>query len=207
MTELTELTASIQQGIRHRQEELLELETVIDRVRRRRQGPRVILDRAEDVRRAVRVQHSDQAVPVMLAVRAAEEHIASAAADETLPGAEARTALHAANAMHGRVRRLQMDLDDVARALKPLASAAATDPNLLLLADEVVDSAISSLSRASGEAWRISQDLLILERAADRAIRPREATGPEPAPVSVRVPPEERAVAPPVPGSHQTMSR
>lgn len=191
-----EMVDKIRAGLRARQEALLFLEVEIGRVQRGEQSPDVLPDQAEDIRRAVRRQRRDQVAPVLQTIRGADQELSDAHERGSVRDVDARTASHAANAVHGTLRRLQMDLDDVSRALTPLAHSMPTDPWLTSVAETGVEDAVKAVDRAQNSAWRVKKDLPIVDRGVSKSNSSEQAPhllDVAPVPASAALRPDDRS--------------
>ena len=143
----------LQIGLRQRQEDLLGLEDRIHDLSGHRHGGLVIVDQAEDIRRAV-VSHVESQV---LAMRDGLLHACNVLGG-TEPGVTLRS-VAALERVAAEAGRAKTHLDDVGTALGATSQASPTDAGIAVKAQRSVDLAAAQLESARRAVFQVVENL------------------------------------------------
>lgn len=178
-----EQAETLQAGISSRQRDVLALEQTAGGLNEP-DWRRVVIDQAEDIRRAAQIHREEHLTPVRDALSRADELVARAGVDGDIDPAFARTLTHIISTCGEQTRRAEFDLADVERAMRPVAQATPTSPELDQDVRTAVDKATKSLETAHGWSFRLTSDL----PQVDRAVTQIAQTEPEARDVAVDYP-------------------
>lgn len=162
-------TEALQQGLRTRSTELLEMEQRALALRRGRGTPLVLIDWAEDIGRAISVHAQDQIRAVEMELDAARRQMARVAENNAEAPAEAGAALHTINRASHEVSKTIGSLNAASRALRPTAQAGANDPNITDIALDSVSTAISEVEKSQRTVFRLAEELPEVRRVVTHA--------------------------------------
>ena len=155
----TENAESLQRTLSHRQDDVLALEEAVHWLSAGRATGQLVVDRAEDLRRAVRV-HAEDELPV---VRSGLNYIASAIAETVEDGALAqevgRALARMIDVVDKEASRAVKGLDEIVNALSSTAHASSNDTRLVSLAQRSVEESASLLERTRRAVFRIVEGL------------------------------------------------
>jgi len=150
---------SLQRNLSYRQGDVLALEEAVVHLSAGRATGRLVVDRAEDLRRAIRV-HAEDELPM---VRSGLNYAASAIADvvgyDALVPEVGRALARMVDVAAGEGRRAADGLDDIVNALSSTAHASPNDPRLVSLAQRSVEESTSLLERTRRAVFRIVEDI------------------------------------------------
>lgn len=152
-------------GLHHRQEDLLELETVTDRIVAGRATARTLTDQAEDLRRGLDAHRLDQLVHVRSVVVETEAVLSEAGVDGRLESGRAWTDAYASMVTLVVARRAELDLAEASRALAPIARAGVDEPGLALRARAHLAESCRRLEMVHRGLFRLSRELPKLEKS------------------------------------------
>jgi hypothetical protein len=153
---------ALQRGLLHRQIDLLSLEESL------RQGlpDRVVIDQAEDIRRAVDIHTTGQVEEV----RAALDHAASAigeTAERGLSAYHARRFAQLVNVAGEEALGATKSLQDVGQKLSRISQRLPGEPHLAEAAQKSIDQAAGRLENARRAVFRVVEDLPVITRAVE----------------------------------------
>lgn len=169
----TDQAEVLQRGLLHRQIELLSLEEGL----RKGASDRVVIDQAEDIRRAVAIHTTEQVEEV----RSALEQAASAvgeAADRGLSAYHARRFSRLVNMAGEEALGATKALQDVGQELSRISQRLPGEPHLAEAAQKSIDQAAGRLENARRAAFRVVEDLPVITRAVEE-LPERDPSGPE----------------------------
>ena len=125
----------------------------------------LVVDRAEDLRRAVRVHAEDELPIVRSGLNYANSATAEAVGDGALSPEVGRTLARMVDVADREAFRAVEGLDDIVNALSCTAHASSNDPRLVSLAQRSVEESASILERTRRAVFRIVEDLPDISRA------------------------------------------
>ena len=155
----TENAESLQRSLSHRQNEVLALEEAMRQLSAGRATGQLVVDRAEDLRRAVRVHAEDELPIVRSGLNYANSAIAEAVEDGALAQDDGLALARMVDIVDKEARRAVEGLDDIVNALSSTAHASPNDPRLASLAQRSVEESASILERTRRAVFRIVGDL------------------------------------------------
>lgn len=162
-------TEALQQGLRTRSTELLEMEQRALALRRGRGSPLVLIDWAEDIGRAINVHAAELIHAVEIELDAARRQLDRVAENDYEAPDEAVAALRTIDRASHEVGMTIGSLDAVSHALRPTAQAVASDPNVTESALRSVSTAVSELEKAQRTVFRLTEKLPEVRRLITRA--------------------------------------
>jgi hypothetical protein len=155
-------SANLQGGLRKRQDELLSLEQSITDVAARRTSALVLIDQAEDVRRAVR-GHADLGVSdACEALTQTRGALIGALVERTVTPVVGRELIHVADRALREAESGSNGLEGAATALAATSQASSDQLDLLYIARESVDMAAGFLESARRAVFWVLEDLPVL---------------------------------------------
>ena len=162
-----------QRGLLHRQIDLLALEEGL------REGvpDRVVIDQAEDIRRAVDIHTTEQ----IEEVRSALENAASAigeAAERGLSTYHARRFAQLVHVAADEALGAMKSLQDVGQELSRISQRLPGEPHLAEAAQKSIDQAAGRLENARRAVFRVVEDLPVITRAIEE-LPESDSAGPE----------------------------
>ena len=155
----TENAESLQRSLSHRQDDVLALEEAVHWLSAGRATGQLIVDRAEDLRRAVRVHAEDELPVVCSGLNYATSAIAKAVEDGALAPEVGRALARMVDVVDREASRAVEGLDEIVNALSSTAHASSDDPRLASLAQRSVEESASMLERTRRAVFRIVEDL------------------------------------------------
>lgn len=168
-----EAAEHVQGGLRRRQDDLYELDA-----RSRNMGPlsdpRTIIDQAEEVRRAIQIQREDYVSEIAHGLRSAQDLTMQAGLDGDLSPERARTLARVVETASAETRRLELDLNDAARALEPMSQATVRDRDFATTAATSISEANSLVESAQRATFRVVQDLPDISRELEQTAADRD---------------------------------
>jgi len=199
---------SMQDGLRHRQDDLLALEQDVRLVASGRTTGRVVIDGAEDIRRSVTVYTTDHLPEIKVAIDRASITLAVATSDGDVSSDVAvRRERHVDNATR-ETFRANGHLEGVVDALRRTSQALPGEEDLARTAQTSVDSAAAQLDSARRATFRIVENLSFIERELKEISVPRDQATANTSPRMV--PPVPRSIGkaadrhrPPAPGGRR----
>ena len=155
----TENAESLQRSLSRRQNDVLALEEAVCWLSAGHATGQLVVDRAEDLRRAVRI-HAEVELPIVRSgLNYANSAIAEAVGDGALAEEAGRTLARMVDVTDREGRRAADGLDEIVNSLSATAHASSNDPRLVSLAQRSVEEAASLLERARRAVFRIVEDL------------------------------------------------
>lgn len=155
----TEIAESLQRSLSHCQDDVLALEEAVCQLSAGRPTGQLVVDRAEDLRRAVRV-HAEVELPIVRrGLNYANSAIAEAVEDGALAQEAGRMLARMVQVTDREGRRAVGGLDDIVNSLSATAHASSNDPRLVSLAQRSVEESASLLERTRRAVFRIVEDL------------------------------------------------
>lgn len=150
---------SLQRSLSHRQDDVLALEEAVVHLSAGHATGQLVVDRAEDLRRAVRVHVEDELPIVRNGLRYANSAIGEAVGDGSLVPEVGRAVARMVEVADGEGRRAAEGLDDMFNALSSTALASPNEPRLVSVAQRSVEESASLLERTRRAVFRIVEDL------------------------------------------------
>jgi len=155
---------SMQWGLRHRQDDLLDLEEDVRLVASGRTTGRVVIDEAEDIRRSVAVYTTDHLLEISVAIDRASLTLAVATSDgDVPPDLAVRLERLIGNATRETLRAIG-HLEGVVNALRRISQAVPGEEDLARTAQVSIDSAAAQLDSARRATFCIGEHLPVVER-------------------------------------------
>lgn len=164
---------ALQMGLRHRQEDLLDLEARVDFLNEAFVDSEALIDCAEDLRRALRTHAAEQLSEIQSGLwqgRLLLRRSAGPITDLRKSG-EHRTALSIDEAS-----KTQISLNLAGEALRPLAQALASEVDARRFRDGI-DSASGELEKARRAVFRLTEELPRLVSELNEIAEPTPARG------------------------------
>lgn len=150
---------SLQRKLSYRQDDVLALEEAVVHLSAGSATGRLVVDRAEDLCRAIRVHAEDELPMVRSGLNYATSAIAEAVGDGALVPEVRRALARMVDVADREGRRAADGLDDIVNALSSTAHASPNDPRLASLAQRSVEESTSLLERTRRAVFRIVEDL------------------------------------------------
>ena len=161
----TDNAESLQRSLSHRQDDVLALEEAVRWLAAGHATGQLVVDRAEDLRRAVRVHIEDELPIVRSGLNDANSSTAEAVGDGALPPEAGRALARMVEVTDREARRAVEGLDDIVNSLSSAAHASANDLRLASLAQRSVEESASMLEWTRRAVFRIVEDLPDISRA------------------------------------------
>jgi len=146
---------SMQWGLRHRQDDLLDLEEDVRLVASGRTTGRVVIDEAEDIRRSVAVYTTDHLLEIKVAIDRASLTLAVATSDGDVPPDLAVRLKRLIGNATRETLRANAHLAGVVNALRRISQAVPGEEDLARTAQVSIDSAAAQLDSARRATFRI----------------------------------------------------
>ena len=155
----TDNAESLQQSLSHRQNDVLALEEAVHWLSAGYATGQLVVDRAEDLRRAVGMHAEDKLPIVRSGLNYANSAIAEAVEDGALVTEVGRALARMVDVVDREARRAADGLEDIVNSLSSAAHASPNDPRLASLAQRSVEESASMLERTRRAVFRIVEDL------------------------------------------------
>lgn len=168
-----EHTDALRSAVRRRQEDLLELETVTDRVKAGKVPGRTLVDQAEDLRRAIDIIRTVDVLPTRAALLESQTQLVEAGVSARIDSGRAWTHTYASVLSLMVVRRAELDLADASRALTPIARAGAEEPGLPVRSRAHLAECCRRLEMVDRTGFRIAKELPHIHRAIEDLPQPQ----------------------------------
>jgi len=192
---------ALRSAVRRRQEDLLELETVTDRVTAGKVPGLTLVDQAEDLRRGVDIIRTVDLPPVRSALLESQNQLVEAGVSGRIDSGHAWTHAYASVLSLMVVRRAELDLADASRALAPIAHAGAEEPGLPLRSRAHLAECCRRLEMVDRAGFRIAKELPHIHKAIEELPQPDTSQSvpqrPYEAPVAEAAVPVEELMFPP----------
>lgn len=159
----TDQAEALQRGLLHRQVDVLSLEEGLW------QGvsDRVVIDQAEDIRRAVDIHITEQLEEVRSALEHAATAIGEAAAEHGLSEYHARRFAKLVNVAREETLGAAKRLQDVGQELSRISHRLPGEPGLASAAQKSIDQGAGRLESARRAVFRVVEDLPVITRAVE----------------------------------------
>ena len=155
----TENAESLQQSLSHRQNDVLALEEAVQWLSAGHATGQLVVDRAEDLRRAVSIHAEDELPIVRSGLNYANSATAEALGDGPLAPEAGRTLTRMVEVTDREARRAVEGLVGIVNSLSSTAHAISNDPRLVSLAQRSVEESASLLEQTRRAVFRIVEDL------------------------------------------------
>lgn len=175
----TETAKAMQLGLLHRQRDLLDLEQTNTRLARGTVDPMLIIDQAEDIRRALRIHAHEQVDEILVAVGSAKHTITSAINNGELKESDVPGLARQFNRLAREMALAEEHTTAAHVALKSTGQAMRSDPNLHDVTYQGVNVAADELEKARQAVFQLTEQLPQLRREI-APLGESEVVGPRP---------------------------